>query len=271
MKGIINIGNSCYMNASIQLLFGVNEFRQLCYNNKIGDIIQKYDNSTLFNPTDVKNIVSAKYNMFANCNQQDSYEFLIYLLEILEQLNPIISKLLYDRFGMKINVNIKCKVSSCLHESDHLETELCLHLPITSDLSESYRQSKAIERLDTYKCDKCKRTAIARRKTITTHWPDILIIVLKRFNHMMQKNDRDICIPVQWRHGYVLNGGIIHIGDFGGGHYIYYGREENEWYIANDMNITCIPNIDEFMKSRGAKSYILLYRRYATIDTPPQL
>ena len=70
-----------------------------------------------------------------------------------------------------------------------------------------------------------------------------------------------INIPINWRHGYKLMGGIIHMGNTGGGHYIYYGRDGEKWFIANDSRISTIDNIEDFMKNSGSQSYVLYYMR----------
>jgi hypothetical protein len=211
--------------------------------------------------------------MFANNNQQDSYEFLIYLFDYIDKIFKNNSKnILYDKFGIEITTNIKCKMSKCLKESNSKITELFLHLPITKelDLSSSYRKYKSMEILqndNAYYCEKCNDKIIARKNTITTKWPDNLIIVLKRFDHNMHKDNRQINIPLNWRHGYKLKGGIIHIGQYGGGHYIYFGSnnqntlDNQNWFIANDTNITKIDNIDNFMSNEGKQSYILYYSK----------
>ena len=68
--------------------------------------------------------------MFANTNQQDSYEFLIYLFDYLDKIFKNNStNLLYEKFGIEITTNIKCKISKCLKESNTKITELFLHLP----------------------------------------------------------------------------------------------------------------------------------------------
>lgn len=259
MKGIYNIGNSCYINSAIQLLFNSKDFRQICYNTEIYNIIKSYDNNTIFNPNNIKTIVSNKYKQFNNTNQQDSFEFLIYFLDIIDTFNH---NQLYEKFGMKTIINIKCKISNCLHESQHEETDLFLQLPIANDLTEAYRLYKKTELLDNdnkYFCEKCNKKIIARKKIIMSKWSDNLIIVLKRFDNMMRKDNRMINIPLDWRHGYKLQGGIIHMGSTHGGHYIYFGKDVNNWYIANDMTITKINNINEFMSNQGSTAYILYY------------
>ncbi len=265
MKGIINIGNSCYLNSAIQMLFNCSDFRKLCNNINLNKIINDYDdvNINVFNPSEIKHIVASHNKMFANNHQHDSYEFMIYLLDIIDKYK---NKDLYNLFGIKTRTNVKCKLLNCLHESDNTITELFLNLPLTDDLSESYRLYKSTTILSDknnngYKCDKCKKISIARKKTITSFWPNNLIIVLKRFNHLMSKDNRKVNIPLIWRHNYKLKGGIIHLGVYGGGHYVYFGEENDIWYMCNDSHISIINDIDGFMKNQGAMSYILLYNK----------
>lgn len=257
MKGIYNIGNSCYLNSVIQMLFNCEDFKTISKGTIFEDIINNYNSNSIFNPTEIKSIVAKNNKLFANTNQQDSFEFMIYLFDILDKI--LKNKLVYSKFGIETKVNIKCKMINCLKESNNISTELFLQLPMTDDLSDSYRKYKMMEILENenaYKCDNCNKKSVARRKTITTKWPDNLIIVLKRFNYTMEKDNRQINIPLEWRHGYKLKGGIIHLGQYGGGHYIYYGEENGKWYLANDTNITLINNINDYTKN----SYILYFK-----------
>ena len=274
MKGISNIGNSCYLNSAIQMLFNSEDFREITKQSIFEKIIEHYDKSdksdksNIFNPSYIKNIVATNNTMFANTNQQDSYEFIIFLFDVLDKiLGNSMNNILYDRFGLKTTSNIKCKMVHCGKESDNISTELFLQLPITNelDLSDSYRTYKSVGRLENdnaYFCDKCNKKVVARKNTITTKWPNNLIIVLKRFDYNMRKDGRNINIPLEWRHGYKLKGAIIHIGTFGGGHYIYFGKENhNDWFIANDSHISKINDIDGFMNNQGRQSYILYYQK----------
>ncbi len=280
MKGIINIGNSCYLNSAIQMLFNSEDFRNILkdkvfINTIFENIVQNYDNKTkgnnLFSPSDIKGIVSKNNKMFANNNQQDSYEFIIYLFDVLDKyLGNSMNNVLYNKFGLETTSNIKCKMSNCGKESENKSIELFLQLPITDelDLSYSYRKYKSVGKLENdnaYFCEKCNKKVVARKNTITTKWPNNLIIVLKRFDYMMRKDGRQFNIPLNWRHGYKLKGGIIHMGSYGGGHYIYFGEENQEWFIANDSHISKINDINTFMENQGKQSYILYYQK-ETLD-----
>jgi ubiquitin C-terminal hydrolase len=260
MKGIYNIGNSCYLNSVLQMLFNSDDFKIITKGTIFENIINNYNNcSNYYNPSEIKALVAKNNKLFNNTDQQDSYEFMIYLFDILDKQS---SSILYNKFGIQTTFNIKCKMINCNKESNNISTELFLQLPMTDDLSDSYRKYKMMEKLENdnaYSCINCKTKTTARRNTITSKWPDNLIIVLKRFDHQMRKDNRKVNIPLNWRHGYKLKGGIIHLGNYGGGHYIYYGEENNNWFIANDTNISSISNIEDFMNNNGATSYILYY------------
>jgi ubiquitin carboxyl-terminal hydrolase 8 len=262
MIGIQNIGNSCYLNAALQLLFNSTDFCKMIELNKnksaninlISQNINLYKlKSNIFNPSSIKKIIDSRTDLFTGMIQSDSSEVILFLFDIINKNN--------NNFLIEITTNIKCKLSRCLHETNNIAKELFLLLPITNTLDNSYREYKIQEKLkSSYTCDKCKNNIISRKKIITSYWPDNLLIVLKRFGNNMIKDNTLIDIPLLWRHGYKLMGGIIHIGNLNGGHYIYYGYDEtlNSWMLANDSNISTINNIDKYT----SQSYILYYKKF---------
>ena len=253
------------------MLFNCSDFRLLCkYDNDLFKNLNMYDSLKVFNPTEIKNIVAKNNKLFSDYSQQDSFEFIVYLLDYIDNISKNGSKevhtLLYNKFGLETTINIKCKMLSCLKESEHVEKELFLQLSLDNsdnlDLSELYRKYKSLDILQndtSYMCENCKKKTVARKKTTTSKWPNTLIIVFKRFDHMMRKNNKPINIPLEWRHGYKLKGGIIHSGNTNGGHYIYFGKENDNWYVANDSHLSHINNIEEYMKTAGCYSYIVMY------------
>ena len=269
MKGIINIGNSCYMNSALQLLFNSNDLCRIILTANNNDMIllsnniKDYhnNNNNSFNPTLIKQYIDKITKQFRGSAQQDSSEFIIYFLDIIDKYSH---SSLYNFFGIETTINIKCKKLECLTESIHIENDLFLHLDILPNLDDSYRQYKSIVKLvdnNSYKCEKCNKYTIGRKKIQITKWPSNLIIVLKRFNNMMRKDNTLIKVPLEWRHEYKLMGGIIHMGDTLGGHYISYGKKNNNWFIANDNKISLIDSIETFMERSGSQSYILHYMK----------
>ena len=262
MKGIYNIGNSCYLNSALQLLFNSDDLYKLLY--KSTDLYKEAkeyrEGVNIFNPHNIKILIDSRTDIFKGSSQQDSFEFIIFFFDIISSFNNNI----YNKFGIQTNINIKCKLINCYHESSHIETDLMLLLPITENLTESYKRYKSKELLDdenSYDCTNCKTKTTARKKINIIKWPTNLIIVLKRFDNNMKKNNNKIHIPIEWRHGYILQGGIIHIGNFNGGHYIYYGYNKliDKWFIANDSNINII-NKDK-LNDTIPTSYILYYTK----------
>ena len=84
-NGILNIGNSCYINSVLQVLFNHKKFiRNIPSENDImGEIIKYHhcDDEHSYDPTFFKKKINEK--LFDNSHQHDSHEFLLYLLEYI--------------------------------------------------------------------------------------------------------------------------------------------------------------------------------------------
>ena len=271
LKGLRNIGNTCYLNSGLQLLIQNEDFCNLIINNEtktdnlkiISDFIKEYyiSSNSSVTPNEIKTIVSIKDKKFRGNDQQDSAEFIVQFLDLL---NDDLKGELYKLFEITSEITIKCKLLKCLKTSINYEKIPFLILPITDNdttLDECYKNYKVHEKLegsDMYYCDNCKAKRIASRRIQITGWSKHLIICLKRFNNngsRLFKNNKEISIPFEWRHNFILKGAVIHSGGIGGGHYIFMSRDLNTniWIMYDDSSTHTI---------RSEQVELLLNRAY---------
>lgn len=283
MKGFKNIGNTCYLNSGLQMLVQNRDLCQLIMDYSYGSEIlskitqfieQYYDESftDVIVPREIKKIVEDKKDLFEGFQQQDSTEFIIYLLDIIdEEIKKIHKDLggIQPIFGIKFNVRIKCKLRECLQIYNREEFNNFLLLDIDSDctsLEDAYRNFKSgatLESDDKYFCEKCQAKRIASKRHTIDTWPKYLGIWLKRFRQngkLFTKNNQELDIPLEWRHNNHLHGAIIHYGSLDGGHYVYVGKQDSKWYLFNDSSVSEIRSETE-LKSLLAKAYWLCYKQ----------
>ncbi len=279
MKGLTNLGNTCYMNSALQLLLNVdelyvffNKYKNVSHIlNKLHTFFTLYKNSdhSVLNPGEIKNILGDRKKKFLRNEQEDSSEFITYLFDIVdsELKKNNINDSLKNILNIETITSVKCKLVKCLKESNTRANNYFLNLPITSDLTDSYRKFKESEKLiddNKYSCDNCKKYTIARKKTEIVKWPKHLFILLHRYTNNLRKNSNQVNIPLEWRHNYKLEGGVIHSGDLSGGHYIYFGKRNYDWYLFNDSSVKLINKNN--LNSLKNNAYILHFKMYPNID-----
>ena len=280
MKGFNNIGNTCYLNAGLQLLIRNFDLCKIIIKysnkseilNKLSNIILEYydDNTNTIDPYEIKKILENRQIIFNGFTQQDSTEFIILLLNIIDEeiknCDPDSSEL-ENIFGLNLNVIIKCKFIECLQIKDISEKNILLILDITDNcytLDDCYRKFKSKNILDKdnqYFCEKCNTKRIASKRYQVINWPNYLLIYLKRFNQVgtrILKQSKSIEIPMIWRHNMHLTGAVIHYGSTSSGHYVYIGKDNNKWYLFNDNQVTEI--FDNEINNKLNSAYYLIYK-----------
>lgn len=275
IKGFNNIGNTCYLNSGLQLLIQNKAFCEIILKNSnksenleiMSNFIKEYytTTDTTITPNKIREIVGNSNKIFYKNEQQDVAEFIVYLMDIIDtdlkrNLNPL--------FDITSVTTIKCKLLKCLKTSVTIHKNPFLILPITDEcltLDDCYRQFKAHEKLEgdeMYFCQNCREKRIASKRVHVIEWSNNLIIWLKRFENNKErlfKNNKEIEIPIDWRHDFTIKGAVIHMGQINGGHYVYISRNlaTNNWFMCDDSSITGIPK--EKVQSYLNMAYIFNY------------
>jgi ubiquitin C-terminal hydrolase len=279
-KGLNNIGNTCYLNAGLQLIIhnkdlcsiiAVNSDKSDVLKN-LNSFIKEYNSNDTkpLTPLFIKSLLGKKNTIFDGFGQEDSSEFIIYLLDILfEELKRHNTNInINSLYEHTLNISIKCKLRSCLTISQHKEYNNFMIFNIDKsfeNLDDCYREYKARVKLENdnlYYCEKCKDNRIASRRIEVIFWPKHLIIILKRFNQVglkFNKNIDNIIVPLIWRHHYILKGFVYHSGSLYSGHYIYIGNYNNKWLIFDD-NVVREINIQTFEKYKN-NAYVYYFEK----------
>lgn len=257
-KGIVNIGNSCYLNSSIQLFMSMKKLLisiikhkntdnnniniNICFKKLIIEYFSKKNNNHL-NISYIKKYVLSDY-LKKSSRQEDADEC----------LNDIINKCI-DVFGVKSLLNLEINQINSTNKKIETTNEISLYLDIPEIKNISI--TKCLTNYTKYYDeDKTRRFFI---KNIG----DYLLITLKRFKrkgHIIVKNNTPVfpnfVFSIDGKHCH-LTSVIIHKGHtIDNGHYVSMVKKNNEWFLFDDTKVTKINKNVENILSQG---YIWLY------------
>ena len=259
--GLQNNGNTCYLNACLQLLTHSGKFTMKLYNHMKKSeeknltnieksllylIINKwFTNEIKYNPSKIQSEIALKNDMFNPINffQNDSSESMIYIIDLL---NKNFSSL----FHSNIISNLQCqnckKIRKVKEVFNIISVETEYHM--NKSIKDFFKKEKLEDKIT---CDTCNKKTETYKKYEINSLSENLIIHLKRFkevnNQYIKDRSKIICPDLITIHknNYELRGVIIHSGRVGGGHYYFIGKNlTNEWYKYDDILVKKINNID---------------------------
>ena len=275
LKGIVNIGNSCYINATIQFLInaGDSAINAANYNTDLHNFMKDYKN----NKEDPITIGVYKLaNVFNhNGSQQDASESV---------LIPFLNKK-GEGFDttVKITSTFNCNDDDKYNYSKPEVSDTILVLPINEDptnLTTLIQSMSDPVELDgpTHTCqENFPDINIKTTKTDHYYFGDYAIIALNRFisDNTTSKNnnkvsiEKQLTLPIneQSEHEYKCISMINHSGSLNAGHYWanvvkYDISDKPQMYKCNDSSITeeSIPN-DKYIVENSPYVYIVLYEK----------
>lgn len=258
MHGIRNIGNTCFMNSSLQFLLSIPKFGT---DTKLTDFLDSYTNGSP-KPELAKHIVASKIRSFNNHHQHDAHEWIVNLLDILEvptnasgsavsAARKINENLLPYQFKLEVDVTF----TECKHTNSHEEELNHLSLDLSQSIEHSMNDFMKEVNV-TSSCDTCEHKGPAVKKWKIKIMPEYLIVHIKRFT----KFGRKISNPIEPKlPGYKLVATVNHMGNQFSGHYTACSYRDGKWWMCNDSNVC---EIEERHAVKAAeKAYLLMFKR----------
>lgn len=258
MHGIQNIGNTCFMNSSLQFLLTIPNFGK---NTLLDTFLNTYNDGNP-DPNVAKQIVASKIKLFNNFQQHDAHEWIVNLLDILEvpknasgsavsAARKLNEKVLPYQFKLDVDVTFE----ECKHTNSHIEELNHLSLDLSSSLEQSLNDfMKEVNVASS--CDTCNHRGDAVKSWRIKNLPNYLIIHVKRFTKFGRKisNAIDPSLP-----GYKLVATVNHMGNQFSGHYTACSYRDGQWWMCNDSNVC---KIEERHAIKAAeKAYLLLFTK----------
>ena len=231
--GLINMGNTCYLNSILQCLTYTPPLAQYlmahphdchskssCTLSAMEDHVKRSlggSNEASFCPKSILSKLKWISKTLKFGRQEDSHEFMLYLLQSMQRScagkkKPTASGIVHDVFGGSIQSQVKCLV--CKTESNTIDPvqDLCLEIKHCDSIEKAlafYTKSELLSGENRYRCQKCvfascthyefrcKKLVDAQKRMTVNDLPAVLSIQLKRFD-FFKLNGSKINRPVQF-------------------------------------------------------------------------
>jgi len=280
LMGLINLGNTCYMNSTLQFLshtyIDMDIIEELKKNIHRDNITASYynflkhkwlSNKDVFKPTELKHSISKFNKTFVGNEQQDSHELLLFLLDNLEKNNLFIKNNFQGSFISTLNCPL-CKYQSKTKQPFYTLNLDISHSTNLNDCLNHYLNSEKLDNKNCWRCTKCNQEVNAEKTIKINKYPKNLIIVLKRFSYYRigKRCNKQISFPLMFKNNtYQLTSIINHYGSYNYGHYTAIGKSplNGRWIHYNDDKVSYInyESDEQGLTKFGISAYILLYEK----------
>lgn len=246
-SGLINTGNTCYLNSILQALLSCQSFNEVMiileHQNKITKLYNRILMGDCNNPVELLSAIieKRKYkdtNLHMGHHEDANESFLMLLEEIGDDILKV--------FNIKHQIKLSC---SCGFKNSRKDVpEIFLDYYSNEISLVKYLVYQKTHPKD-YKCPSCKGIATTRLKKKIYSISNVIIITFKKYT-VKDHIDFPLFINLASNLRYKLVAQIEHFGDAQGGHYITRALRQNTVYIFNDNSVTpssFVPTPDTYM------------------------
>ncbi|XWS27439.1 hypothetical protein CRYUN_Cryun26dG0115300 [Craigia yunnanensis] len=290
-RGLLNCGNSCYANAVLQCLTCTKPLSiyllqrshsRACYGKDWCLMCELEQHMMLLresggplSPSRILSHIRSINCQMGDGSQEDAHEFLRLLVASMQSIclerlggehkvEPSLQETTFIQhtFGGRLRSKVKCL--RCFHESERYENIMDLTLEIfgwVESLEDALTQFTTPEDLDgenMYRCGRCAGYVRARKQLCIHEAPNILTIVLKRFqegkygkiNKCITFPDMLDMVPFMTGTGdipplYMLYAVVVHLDTLNAsfsGHYVSYVKDlRGNWFRIDDTEVKLSP------------------------------
>jgi len=248
MRGLVNLGNTCYFNTAIQCLAHVPALTKHFFFTDLSDqkcpITLEYQKvvQALFakdvqgpvNPSDLLGEFRNRFPDFANGGQHDAQEVTLVLIDVFE--NSLGKNFVTGIFnGEDAQETIwPDGTKTTLSPFTTLILDVCEPARLVDLIKDREEPTGIADYID----DSGKKHHVAAIRNRVERWPKVI-----GFTFAMYSYKFPIEIPLEFE-GRKLFACILHTGVQHGGHYALLVRRYDKWYIKDDESVHEVPNIE---------------------------